>query len=82
VSKLYTSADIEAMIEMLAEQPVLLGNTTSASEEGAKSRARTLRRYLADYDVMVKTRTWPEFNGESVEWRWCVMLVQEAPNGR
>lgn len=77
VSKLYTSADIEAMIAMLREQPVLVGNTTAASEDAAKSRARTLRRYLADYDVMVTTRTWPEFDGEQVNWHWCVMLRKE-----
>jgi hypothetical protein len=77
-SRLYTAADIEAMIDMLAEQPVLLGNSRAGTEEGAKSRARTLRRYLADYGVMVTTRTWPEFDGETVQWSWCVMLREDG----
>lgn len=81
VSKLYTSADIEAMIAMLRDEPVLLGNTVAPSEQGAKSRARTLRRYMADYDVMVSARTWPEFDGEAVVWRWCVILRGEIPGG-
>lgn len=81
VSKLYTPADIEAMIEMLKTDPVLMGNTTAPSEDAAKSRARTLRRYLADYDVMVTTRTWPEFTGEAVTWRWCVLLREDASDG-
>lgn len=77
-SRLYTAADIEAMIEMLAVEPVLLGNTSCAREREARYRAATLRRYLADYDVMVTSRTWPEFNGEDVCWRWCVILKDAA----
>jgi hypothetical protein len=77
-SKLYTAEDIEAMVEMLKEEPVLLSSEPASSEGGAKSRARTLRRYLAEYGVQVTSRTWPEFNHGRVEWRWCVMLREEA----
>lgn len=77
-SKLYTAADIEAMIEMLQEEPVLLGNNSCEREREARYRAAVLRRYLADYGIIVTSRTWPEFENEQVRWRWCVILKDKA----
>jgi hypothetical protein len=86
-SRLYTAQDIEAMVDMLKDEPVLLGDAAVPAERTARYRAGALRRLLLEYGLKVTTRTWPEitYDGltQQVTWRWCVILKEAAePNER
>ncbi len=78
LGRLYSAADIEAMIEMLEQEPVLLGDSPAPRERTARYRANALRRLLREYDLEVTSRTWPQFEDGGVTWRWCVILKEQA----
>lgn len=77
-SRLYSADDLAAIIELLQQEPVLLGDSSVETERKARYRAGVLRRMLAEYDVAVTTRTWPEFTAGAVVWRWCVVMKDRA----
>ena len=81
VNRLYSAADLEAMIELLKQEPVLLGDKPAPTERHARYRAAQLRRLLAIEGVQVSGRTWPLFTDGEVTWQWCVVLKEQA-NGR
>lgn len=72
-NRTYSARDIEAMVEMLKDEPVLLGDAAVPAERTARYRAHALRRLLLEYGLTVTTRTWPEFTDQGVVWRWCVI---------
>lgn len=82
VHRTYKAADLEAMIEMLEQEPVLLGDRSEEYERTARYRAQHLRLRLDEYGIKVTSRTWPEitYNGDEpdVRWRWCVILKDQT----